>query len=333
MQASSKLVLIVCLTSYVWGAPSTQLAVFQDKLKISPQVINSIENIIEDQVRSSVVNAYLGLFPEVAATSCKEIADNKPDYHSGYYWISGPAGPVGVYCEMDAPFRQGGGWMRVAAVNMNDTQTHCPSGLVLNTTSNKRMCRRTEYFINGGCGSTVFPVHNTRYKKVCGKVIGYQGKSPNGFGPARFTPLINETYLDGVSLTHGDPRKHIWSFAAAYGDDIDTSVTGHSGCPCNAFSQTFDGTIPSFVGSDYYCETGNRNSFNEARKKEGLFTDDPLWDGKGCAGTNMCCDRGGPWFCKELDKATTDNIELRICLNERFENEDIMLEAVTIYVQ
>ena len=48
----------------------------------------------------------IGLFPEVAAASCKDIAEIKSDYHSGYYWITGPAGPVGVYCEMHTPFEQ-----------------------------------------------------------------------------------------------------------------------------------------------------------------------------------------------------------------------------------
>ncbi len=325
--------LLKCLICYVLGAPSTQLTIFQDKLKVSQEAINSIQEIIEDQVRSSVTNAYLGLFPEVAAISCNEIAQNKPDYNSGFYWIRGPAGPVGVYCEMEAPFDQDGGWMKVAAVDMKDTQTLCPAGLVLNKTSNKRTCGRNARFINGGCGSTVFSVHNSPYKKVCGKVIGYQSSTPNGFGPARNTPLINDTYIDGVSLTHGDPREHIWSFTAAYGDRTDTSIDSNSGCPCIDFSQIFLGRIPSFVGSDYYCETGNRNSFNEAREKHSLFTDDPLWDGKGCAGTNMCCDRGGPWFCKELEKATNDDIELRICTSGILWSEDILLEEITLYVQ
>ncbi len=127
----------------------------------------------------------------MAATSCKEIAENKPGYWSGYYWIRGPAGPVGVYCDMKPPFEQDGGWMRVAAVDMSDKHSRCPAGLVLNVTSNKRTCGRSERFANGGCASTVFPVHNAQYKKVCGKVIGYQRRKPNGFGPSRFTPHIS----------------------------------------------------------------------------------------------------------------------------------------------
>ncbi len=172
------------------GAPSTQLSVYQDKLTISHAVLNSIEDIIEDQVRSSLANAYLGRFPEMAATSCKEIAENKPiSYRSGYYWIRGPAGPVGVYCDMKPPFEQDGGWMRVAAVDMREKHSRCPAGLVLNVTSNKRTCGRSERFANGGCASTVFPVHNAQQWRIQGEIPGCHG-----------SPLSVYSYVDLVQL-------------------------------------------------------------------------------------------------------------------------------------
>ena len=329
--ATLQLLLPVCLAYCVLGAPSTQLSVYQDQITISPGVLHSIEDIIEDQVRSSLANAYLGRFPEMAATSCKEIAKNKPDYQSGYYWIREPAGPVGVYCDMEPPFEQDGGWMRVAAVDMSDKNSQCPAGLVCDVISNKRTCGRSERFANGGCASIVLPVHNAPYKKVCGKVIGYQNKRPNGFGPSRENLLINETYVDGISITHGHPRQHIWTFAAATGDSVAAGY--HTNCPCLDYSQSFTGSIPNFVGNDYFCETGNRASPEEASAKYGLFTEDPLWDGKGCEGTNMCCNRGGPWFCKELSKTTCDDIELRICTNAEKVYEDVLLEKIAIYVQ
>ena len=33
-----------------------------------------------------------------------------------------------------------------------------------------------------------------------------------GFGPDATT--IDDAYVDGVSLTHGSPQQHIWTFAA-----------------------------------------------------------------------------------------------------------------------
>ena len=180
--------------------------------------------------------------------------------------------------------------MRVAGVDMRDTHAQCPNGLRLNVTSNKTTCSRP--FITPGCSSTTFPVHSVSYKKVCGKVIGYQVRKTNGLGPSRYTPGIDETYVDGVSITHGSPRQHIWTLASGAGDlgyvgDLYTT------CPCLNTSHPFRGVIPSFVGSDYYCETGNRGSSGQATR---TFTEDPLWDGKGCEGNNVCCDRCLP-FC------------------------------------
>ena len=77
-----------------------------------------------------------------------------------------------------------------------------------------------------GCASTIFPVHDVTYKKVCGKVIGYQYRQTNGFGPARITPNINETYVDGVSITRGTQHQHIWTLAAAGGERYHLDIDG-----------------------------------------------------------------------------------------------------------
>lgn len=40
---------------------------------------------------------------------------------------------------------------------------------------------------------------------------------------------IEDIYVDGVSLTHGHPRQHIWTFAVADDEEAD----GHINiCPC-----------------------------------------------------------------------------------------------------
>ena len=59
-------------------------------------------------------------------------------------------------------------------------------------------------------------------------------------------PLTKPT-LEGVSITHGNPRQHIWSLAA-----------GHGGikyrCPCDSPTRTFAALPPSFVGDNYFCD-------------------------------------------------------------------------------
>ena len=48
------------------------------------------------------------------------------------------------------------------------------------------------------------------YNKVCGKIIGYQMGSPESF--LDFGQSINSIYVDRVSIAHGPPCQHIWTF-------------------------------------------------------------------------------------------------------------------------
>ena len=58
--------------------------------------------------------------------------------------------------------------------------------------------------------------HN--YTRVCGKIKAYQQYSTDAFQPYYLNRAltIDDLYVDGVSLTHGqNPRNHIWTFANA----------------------------------------------------------------------------------------------------------------------
>jgi hypothetical protein len=257
------------------------------------------------------------------AVSCKQTAEQGLSYGSGYYWIQRASGAVEIYCEMGTnnTFGQSGGWMRIANVDMRNNHSQCPPGLVYNVTEGRRLCRKPS--LAPGCYSTTFSTQGVEYSQVCGKVIGYQYNRPHGFGPSKNTsPLINRTYVDGVSITHGSPRQHVWTFAAAR----DETVTTVTSCPC--LNSNFQGVIPDFVGEDYYCETGSRMVV-ESR----YYFDDSLWDGEGCEGENECCDRGGPWFCKKLPQPTQDDIEMRVCTNYPRSYEDVVLEQIELYIQ
>ena len=98
-------------------------------------------------------------------------------------------------------------------------------------------------------------------------------------------------------------------------------------CPCVSGV-----TVPSFVGEDYFCETGNDNSGNNVGI---FFVDDPIWDGQDCGTSNTCeCTLNNPpWFCKQLPQVTTDDIEVRICGEEPRSNEDTPVELIELYVR
>ena len=53
---------------------------------------------------------------------------------------------------------------------------------------------------------------NTTYSHVCGYARGYQYHTMDAFwrSPIR---TINDSYIDGLSITHGNPRKPLWTLA------------------------------------------------------------------------------------------------------------------------
>ena len=106
-------------------------------------------------------------------------------------------------------------WYRVAHLNMSDPSQQCPSAWRQFTLNGERVCARPTSTA-GSCPAALYPVGH-QYRKVCGRVIGYQFGSTGSFRNSNQNPetvTINEAYLDGVSITHGTPRTHIWSYAA-----------------------------------------------------------------------------------------------------------------------
>ena len=210
--------------------------------------------------------------------------------------------------------------MRVAHLDMTDTNQHCPSGFRL-ITSPKKTCGTP----GSRCVSTTFPLNGVKYSRVCGKIKAYQYGSTDAFTPYYFNRAItiDNLYVDGVSLTHGrSPRKHIWTFAAG-NDEI--YVNQHH-CPCDIH---YTGVVPPFVEQDYFCDTGSRYAVQYQ-----FYYADPLWDGSGCGPNSSCCGfNNPPWFCKQLPQPTTDDIEMRVCMDQPNSNEDIALETVQIFVQ
>jgi hypothetical protein len=162
---------------------------------------------------------------------------------------------------------------------------------------------------------------------VCGKITAYQLGSPDTFRD-RNDININGAYVDGVSLTHGSPRQHIWTFAA--GLDEVGSIPQYN-CACTN-TNLADRTRPppAFVGNAYFCDTTATTRFTN-----GLFYPNGLlWDGTGCGPLNTCCSfNNPPWFYKRLLQPTTDDIEMRVCRDSPVSNEDVLIEVIELYTQ
>ena len=210
------------------------------------------------------------------------------------------------------------GWRRVAYLNMSDPSQQCPS-VWREITTPHRVCGRR----STSCVGPSYTTGSEQYNQVCGRIIGYQIGHPDCFNSASLS--INSVYVDGISVTHGSPRQHIWTFATGM-DERDPTDS----CPCVTGSR--DGNnIPSFVGQNYFCESG----LIQYPGSNGPFytNGDPLWDGQGCGPTSSCCTfNSPPWFNVRLSSPTNNEIEVRIC-GGTYSSEDSPIQLIELYVK
>ena len=203
--------------------------------------------------------------------------------------------------------------MRVGFLDMTNSSHQCPSGLrQRNDSPNIRTCVRNR--APAGCTSVELSTANIQYSTVCGRITGYHIGTVNGFEGSN----INSAYVDGVSLTHGTPRQHIWSFAAGY--------STYRTC-----ERCHEDARPDSVDNDFFCDTANTITHPAG---DYFHSDNPLWDWVECTASNSCCPTDNPpYFLKTLPQSTMDDIEMRVCRNQNSYNEDIAIEIVEIYVQ
>ena len=213
------------------------------------------------------------------------------------------------------------GWTRVAYLDMTHPSESCPSAFSEINENGVRACRR-KYSNGGSCNSLTFSTHALSYSEVCGRVVGYQYRTTDGLYVE--SENINTYYVDGISITRGSPRQHVWTLVGG----LSEARTDKNSCPCNEGGTV---NVPSFIGNDYFCESGNPDVFGNYQ----LFADDPLWDGLSCGGLEGgCCNATSlPWFHKVLDTPTTDYLELRICGSYLTTDEDTPVSLYEIFVK
>ena len=220
------------------------------------------------------------------------------------------------------------GWRRVVHLDMTDSHTTCPSGWNM-TGYSIRTCGRNST-LSRTCSSATFPVSGGEYNRICGRIKAYQWGATVAFYNYHSRPVttIDGAYACGVSVTHGTPRNHIWTFVAGLseGSPPYTEV-----CPCDA-TRTI--RIPPFVGNDYFCESGINEPWDGISRHYTLHSNDTLWDGEDCLPSSTCCSQHNPpYFTKQLPTPTTDDIEARICLINPLQYANVAVELVELYVQ
>ena len=282
----------------------------------------------EEKVCSSFCSS-LGMLQSSPGKSCAEIYQiNKASRGvSGLYWINTTSGLHQVTCDMELECGgHKGGWTTIVKIDTSKGDS-CPSGWTRITTPGalpKVVCRTGNEA--SGCYSAIFTTYNVTFNKICGQVKGYQKGNSIAFYSTKYdSKSIDDHYVTGLSITLGNPRKHVWTYAIGISDDGNYPDWN---CPCAA---TPGPDPPAFVGDHYYCESGNTGGYS----RNDYHTSDMLWDGFGCYhDKNNCCTHPDmPWFFRQFSLSIQDYLEARICHREAFSHDDTLVESIELYIQ
>ena len=271
----------------------------------------------------------VGLTEDKPASSCHDILACNSSASSQNYWIRTKSNVIrSMYCYMEVDKCGVRGMMRVVNIDMTNPGETCPSPLTNYTVNGKRFCGGS----NPGsqtCSSVTFPTFNYRYTHVCGRAVGFSYNHPCAFEYTRpnigITQYLDGAYVSGLSITHGAPgnRTHIWTYAGGYQESFSHTCN----CPCAKFRGA---PPPSYVGVHYYCESATQYPPPTPRH---WYTNNTLWDNQDCyPGSNCCNNPRAPWFTRDLNIPTQDNVEIRWCSGQGLRYDRVGTEVVEIYV-
>jgi hypothetical protein len=280
-----------------------------DNKSVHPEMAEVCANQFDD-------NCVDGANESCIYVSCKELLAYNPATGTGQHVLDpdgdGPKPEVTVFCEMEMA---AGGWMRIANVD-TAASSNCPGAWTYD--GGAKVCRRP----GSNCHSATLSVSGIEWSEVRGRALAYQWSSMDAFH--MYNPFgLDGPYVDGISITHGSPRKHIWTYAVGISQDGDYPDYN---CPCSKYP---GGGPPGFVGANYYCESGSSGDWTST-----WYSGDTLYDGEGCpAGNNCCADDSLPWFQRDLGDVTSEDIDARLCSDQDPGNEDIGVTRFEMYVR
>lgn len=275
---------------------------------------------------------FYGFSQKYPSSSCAAIKTgiNPP---SDYYWLSGGDGSsTRLYCEMTKTFNgtNNNGWLRIINFNASSPDQQCPSSMYKFERNSPPYgsCRRN-FATNGACASGFFSSGGVSYSKVCGWMRAFSIGSPDAF-QNNWANGVSGWMFDGIALLSG--TEFVWGFLAAvsniYTNTRDVCTCTNSNNAQNNYIE--NNNIPDWIRGKYFCEAGTEVGW-QANK---FLADDPLWDGMGCPSQSSCCTLNNPPnFCTTLSQPTTEDMEIRLCLNQHAVDEDIGFEIAQIYVQ
>ncbi|XP_065180702.1 uncharacterized protein LOC135811397 [Sycon ciliatum] len=295
--------------------------------RVLKQMQHTLDRRLDDQasvLQSEIqdIRAEVNMNSLKLTDSCREV-QHRSNYSapSGFYNIYGLTGGRKliheVYCDMD---HYGGGWTRIAYINPTQ-QGGCPGNMRFQNLQVKLCTRRVSSA--GGCDGATFQSPIAEYSEVMGFVTGYKDKTMDAFFFARHgNAQLNSWYMDGISITHGSPMHHVWTYAASFDD---YKAVYH--CPCSARPGP---SPPSFVGSHYYCADNGH-----ALRRWTFTPANHAWSNTSqCTAGGTCCDNTDmPWFHRQLKASTSDQVQIRICTDGGNGDENVGVDEAALFVR
>ena len=210
-------IVVYCNMDELYSCPSLEQTLngFSNNLAgISSKIVDVSNNVASSNACNKL------------ATSCQEVWNKCHECTSGYYKLQGADLTIKtVYCDFRDKCDTSGPWTRVAYLNMSDNSSVCPPGTQKFVSGSDIACGTQEPgSLSGTCVSITASV-TSHYSQICGQVAGYQKGSTDGFN----TNGIDSIYLDGVSITRGSPRQHVWSYVIALQENVYTNLRAIQG--------------------------------------------------------------------------------------------------------
>ena len=251
-----------------------------------------------------------------SGSSCEDIYNNNPETgdKSGYYCINDNQW---TYCNMTAITANfistcagvKGGWRRIAYIDIS-AGDDCPGEWRKPTQSDVSFCRVASNDSQLTCSSANFSTNGRSYQRVCGRTRGYHKGDTVAFYGSQppYSKTIDQSYVSGLSITYSsNPRQHIWTYASGRGERYDN--------PWNCLCSINGGYSPSsFVGTIIVNQVPYTS-----RIMIHIFCVD-----------HCCDDTTQPWFYRQLNEITQDDIEGRICSHGSFMYRSTLIDQLGV---
>jgi hypothetical protein len=236
---------------------------------------------------------------------------------NGILNVAGGINEAAVFCDMD---REGGGWTRIFFLDGADAALACPAVWARQERAGADAFRGCARPLLGALAPAVTADAPHAYTRVMGKMTGVVFGDQDAF--AAHDRGINDIYVDGVSLTIGNPREHVFTFIGAH-----PCYDGIVRCPCDGGT-----SAPDFVDASFCDRPGQAarpaGCNNGARDFDAAT---PLWDGP----TDECNADADGLFVRDTLQAHTaaDDIDIRLMADQNTADENLVLTFVEIYIR